>query len=79
MKHRELARNRLRKGQASYAALADEPRFRDFVVLYIAEGYKRCRNTVSVCNSDPAVIRAVAPWMRRFGRNPITLPAAVPR
>ena len=48
------------------------PRFRDFVVLYIAEGYKRCRNTVSVGNSDPAVIRQLRQWMRRFGRNPVT-------
>jgi len=72
MKHQRLRETAYSEGQASYAALSDEPGFRDFVVLYIAEGYKRCRNTVSVGNSDPAVIRAVAPWMRRFAKNPVT-------
>jgi transcriptional regulator with XRE-family HTH domain len=71
-KHRRLREAAYAEGQASYAALSDDGHFRDFVVLYIAEGYKRCRNTVSVANSDPAVIRAVAPWMRRFGTNPVT-------
>jgi hypothetical protein len=33
-----------------------ENSFRDFVVLYLAEGYKRGRNLVSICNSDPAVM-----------------------
>ena len=40
--------------------------FRDFVVLYIAEGYKRCRNTVSLANSDPQIIRLAWKWIDRF-------------
>jgi hypothetical protein len=60
------------EGLAMYRDLALEPLFRDFVILYIAEGYKRCRNGVSVGNSDPAVIHAVTPWMRRFAANPVT-------
>ncbi|MGZ5309410.1 MAG: hypothetical protein ACXWDQ_03075, partial [Solirubrobacterales bacterium] len=61
-----------REGQESFPSLIDEPGFRDFVCLYIAEGYKRCRNTVSVANSDPAVVKLCAFWMRRFSRNPVT-------
>ena len=34
-----------------------EPTFRDFVCMYIGEGYKRNRNVVSLANSDPRVIR----------------------
>lgn len=40
--------------------------------LYIAEGSKRNRNQVAVCNSDPAVVRLCARWIRRFARNPLT-------
>jgi hypothetical protein len=36
------------------------------VTLYIAEGYKRSRNSVSIVNSDPAVVKLAAHWMRRF-------------
>jgi hypothetical protein len=34
--------------------------------LYIAEGYKRNRNVVSIANSDPAVIKVSARWLRHF-------------
>jgi hypothetical protein len=40
--------------------------FRDFVCLYIAEGYKRNRNVVSICNSDPAVVQLATLWMSRL-------------
>jgi hypothetical protein len=36
------------------------------VPLYIAEGYKRNRNVVSVCNSDPAVVQVATRWIRRL-------------
>lgn len=48
------------------------PTFRDFVVLYIAEGYKRSRNTVAIANSDPKVITMSTTWIRSLsGREPI--------
>jgi len=59
-------------GRQEFPELAADPTFRDFVCLYIAEGYKRNRNTVSVCNSDVAVIRLVARWIRRFSKNKVT-------
>ena len=34
-----------------------DSRLRDFVILYMAEGYKRSRNKVEICNSDPAIVR----------------------
>jgi hypothetical protein len=40
--------------------------------MYIGEGYKRRRNTVSLANSDPRVIRLADHWIRRFSKNPVT-------
>lgn len=34
--------------------------------LYIAEGYKRNRNTVKVANSDSAAIRLAVHWLGEF-------------
>lgn len=59
---------RYTEGLASFDALATDPTFRDFVALYIAEGYKRCRNTVAICNSDPAVMILAASWLSRLTR-----------
>ncbi len=39
--------------------------------MYIGEGYKRSRNTVSVANSDPAVVKLATYWIRRFAKNPV--------
>jgi AcrR family transcriptional regulator len=50
------------RGLAEYDDLIQMPHFRDFVVLYIAEGYKRCRNVVSIGNSDDRVIALAARW-----------------
>ncbi len=61
-----------RQGWDEYPALVVEPTFIDFVNLYLAEGYKRTRNVVSLANSDPAIIRVADRWIRRFARNPVT-------
>ena len=68
-KYRELREAAYAEGQRAFDALCGEPTFRDFVVLYIAEGYRRNRNTVSLANSDAAVIAVAAGWMRRLSRN----------
>lgn len=60
------------QGRIEFVDLMGEPTFRDFVCLYMAEGYKRSRNEVSVCNSDPAIVLLCARWLRRFARNPVT-------
>jgi AcrR family transcriptional regulator len=66
-----LARNEAyEEGRASFAGLATDPSFRDFLCLYLAEGYKRSRNQVSVCNSDPAVVELCDVWLRRLSGRP---------
>ena len=52
-------------GLARFPELSADRSFRDFVTLFIAEGYKRDRNVVAIGNSDPAVMRVVVEWMRR--------------
>jgi AcrR family transcriptional regulator len=54
------------EGRATFALLAAVPSFRDFICLYLAEGSKRDRNRVQVCNSDPAVVRLCDQWLRRL-------------
>lgn len=74
--HRDKAR---KKREAAYAEgvemfpdLIKEPTFRDFICMYIGEGYKRSRHTVSLCNSNPAVVKLAQTWIVRFSRNPVT-------
>lgn len=64
--YRRLREEACAEGRASFARLCEECTFRDFVVLYIAEGYKRNRNEVSISNSDPAVMAVAVTWLRRL-------------
>ena len=43
---------------------------RDFVVLYLAEGYRKNRNVVEVGNSNPCIVRLAHNCMRRLSSNP---------
>jgi len=65
-KYRLLREDAYAEGMQEYEALASDPTFRDFVCLYIAEGYKRNRNTIAICNSDPAVMRITTRWICRM-------------
>jgi hypothetical protein len=58
-------------GRIEFEDLLAEPTFRDFVCMYMAEGSKRCRNVVAVCNSDPAIVALCHAWVCRFARNPV--------
>jgi hypothetical protein len=70
-KHSERREAAYAHGRAEFAELASIPTFTDFVCLYIAEGYKRQRTNVELCNSDPSVIALAARWIRHFARNPV--------
>ena len=65
-KYRRLREAAYEEGRAQFDELALDASFRDFVCLYIAEGYNRNRNTVSVCNSDPAVVLLCNAWICRL-------------
>lgn len=70
-KYRFLREEAYAQGEREFAELAQDPCFRDFVCLYIAEGFKRTRHTVSLGNSDPAVIEIANVWITRFARNQV--------
>jgi excisionase family DNA binding protein len=70
-KYRLLREEAYERGSREFGELAADPTFRDFVCLYIAEGYKRSRHSVSICNSDPAVVMLGNAWIKRFARNPV--------
>ena len=59
------------QGRIEFDELIDEPTFRDFLCLYLAEGSKRSRNTVAVCNSDARIVVLSAWWIRRFTHNSV--------
>ena len=71
-KYQRLREAAYQQGRTEFAELARDPKFRDFVCLYIAEGSKRNRNVVAICNSDPAVVILGAYWIRRFTSNVVT-------
>jgi transcriptional regulator with XRE-family HTH domain len=71
-KYRRLRQAAYEEGIASFESMQREDGFIEFVTLFIAEGYKRNRNVVSVANSDPAVISIAEGWIRRLSRNKLT-------
>jgi AcrR family transcriptional regulator len=65
-KYRRLREGSYNRGLLEYDELIELPTFRDFVVLYIAEGYKRHRNYVAIANSDDRVVAMAAGWLSRL-------------
>ena len=61
-----------KRGRDEFALLDTLPGSRDFVCMYIGEGYKRNRNRVAIGNSDPRIIRLANYWIDRFGSNKLT-------
>ncbi len=64
------------KRQEAYTAAYEEAGrlladvgIRDFVVLYLAEGFRKSRNTVSFSNSNPRMIAFAHSCMRRLATN----------
>lgn len=71
-KYRRLRDEAYAQGRSEWEELVKLPTFRDFIALYIAEGYKRCRNRVAIGNSDERVVAVAASWMRRLTAKPLT-------
>jgi hypothetical protein len=60
------------EGRESFPTLcAGDVTFRDFVCMYIGEGFKRNRNRVSIANSDPHVVLLATRWLRALSRNKV--------
>lgn len=70
-KYRRIREAAYAEGRSEFDLLAAVPGFRDFVCMYIGEGYKRSRNDVALCNSDPAVVKLANRWISKLGSNRI--------
>ena len=57
------------QGLAEAPTLLQDLTFRDFVVLYMAEGSKRNRNRVEFVNSDSQMIQVAHRWICTFAKN----------
>ena len=72
-KHRRLREAAYLQGVEEFLVLLErDVTFRDFICFYLAEGYKRDRNVVSIANSDPAVVLLATRWLRRLTTARIT-------
>jgi transcriptional regulator with XRE-family HTH domain len=71
-KYRRLREEAYELGRWEFPRLCRLETFRDFVCMYIGEGYKRSRNTVSIANSDVAVVRLGQIWIKTFTRNKVS-------
>lgn len=60
-----------RHGFYEYVTLAAVPGFREFVMLFMTEGYRRTRHSVSVCNGNPALIKLASQWLTDCSRKPL--------
>lgn len=72
LKYQRLREAAYASAREEYAEMAAVPGFTDFICLYLAEGYKRNRNTVSVGNSDPAIVRHCTRWIRHLSSRKVT-------
>jgi hypothetical protein len=58
------------QGLAEAPALLQDPTFRDFVVLYMAEGTKTRRNEIALVNSDVEIVKLAHSWIKRLTHKP---------
>jgi hypothetical protein len=65
-KYRLLREAAYEQGVAEFDQFDEDPGFREFLCIYIGEGYKRSRNRVAIGNSDPAVMKLATWWLRRL-------------
>jgi len=70
-KYKRLRDEAYELGRSEFDRLDRIKTFRDFVSLYIAEGFKRNRNCVSISNSDSAVMKLAVRWIRGFSTRPL--------
>ena len=57
------------QGRSAAQELLADQQIRDFVILYLAEGFRKTRNEVSLGNSNPHIIRFAHECMKRLAAN----------
>ncbi|MBF8282869.1 MAG: hypothetical protein HW378_1784, partial [Anaerolineales bacterium] len=69
-KHEALRHQWYDEAYQTAPEVLSDPVMRDFVVLYAAEGFKRDRNRVELCNSNPNIMRVAHRFIGALSRNP---------
>ncbi len=70
-KYAALREEAYQQGLAEAEDLIQDLSLRDFVVLYMAEGSKRERNSVTFVNSDARMVKLAQHWMCQFTSNKV--------
>lgn len=65
-KYRLIREQAYQDGLSLFESRRDDRRFRDFLVIYLCEGYKRSRNMIGITNGDPAIIDICYPVVKSF-------------
>lgn len=71
-KYENIRTQAFNEGYESFNEELRQPNFRDFLVVYLCEGYKRNRNMVQVTNSDPVIIGLCYPFIKKWTKNKIS-------
>jgi len=53
--------------------LLADTEYRDFTVLYLTEGFRKTRNSVSINNSDPAIVAVAYRFLAKHAERPIEI------
>ena len=59
------------KGVEEAPALFKDSSFRDFVTIYLCEGFRRDRNRVSFANSNPIIVQLCHRWFIHLATKPL--------
>jgi hypothetical protein len=71
-KWKKLRDQAYREGIEQASTLLNEQVMRDFIVMYMGEGYKKNRNVVSIANSDPEIMAMSFGCMKKLTTNKMT-------
>ena len=66
LRYKKLRDAAYNEGKYTAQKLFKSKQFRDFIVVYLCEGYRKSRNTVSVSNSNNKILRLSHKFIKRF-------------
>jgi len=65
-KYKKLREEAYQQGLELANELFFKPTFRDFIILYITEGYRKNRNAVAIANSNPVIVSIAYKWIKEL-------------
>jgi len=63
----KLREDAYNEGKETAPELFKDPLFRDFITIYLCEGYRKQRNSVSVVNSNPKIMLLTHKFIKKYG------------